>query len=134
MGIHSQEELDAMNAADFAADKLDAEVCAEIFGLRVRERREGPCTYFDREWDDGTLRPVPRYSRDIAMTWVVENAIERQGLQKVYLDALWEWALEYAEVWTPVEYRTRLMWAYFHAGPEQRCRAALTAVRAEEGK
>ena len=68
--------------------------------------------------------PIPHYTTDYAATSLVEDGIERRGLQESYIQALdklvayeresgWEW----------------FRWGILRATPDQRCRAAVAAIR-----
>ena len=75
--------------------------------------------------DRGRVIAVPPYTESILATHQVEAEIERRGLQRPYLQALSE------EVRCVSSDPYVSLWAMLRATPEQRCRAALRAVRGE---
>ena len=82
-------------------------------------------------WDDDGAsdirRGMPHYSTDIAAAVQVEDEIERRGLIRPYLDALWDVTGNlYAR-------GPQAMWALLRATPEERCQAALKALEDTNG-
>lgn len=71
-------------------------------------------------------RDIPAYSTDPAAARLVEDEIERRGLQRKYIIALDR--LLSTNVYKDWDDCLADMWLAIRAAPEQRCRAALVAV------
>lgn len=76
------------------------------------------------EWGE-----IPRYEGRIEDAQLVEDEIEKRGLETKYISCLQEivWNGEYSEHDYPLE----LKWRLLRATPEQRCLAALRACGVE---
>lgn len=72
---------------------------------------------------------LQRYSTDPTATRQVEDEIERRGLQQRYTVLLSQRLMDFSG-WLS----WRDSWALIRATPEQRCRAALDAVRLQEAR
>jgi len=75
--------------------------------------------------EDGWWRGLPDYSGSLDAAWQMEDEIERRGgrpLQDAYVVAL-------RNILWPSILVIPYLWDIIHATPEQRCRAALEAVR-----
>lgn len=79
-------------------------------------------------WPLGCVDPVPTYSADLNACAEVEAEIARRGLQTEYVDTLL-YLTERATQFPPFDHAH--LFALATATPEQRCRAALAAVRGE---
>ena len=101
--------------------ELNTQIATEMMGWIVQ--RGGPYSIYVTElapdgeaWTEAWL-PVPDFSGSLDATYGMEKEIKRRGLH-----------LEYARLmdfhapgWSS--------WRFLHATPEQKCRAALEAVR-----
>jgi len=70
---------------------------------------------------------MPDYSGSLDAAWQMEDEIERLGLHRAYVGRLQEHWPNYGIQW--VVPMREMQWRLIHTTPEQRCRAALGAVR-----
>ena len=81
-------------------------------------------------------RAMPNYSGSLDAAFEMEEEIERRGLHQEYIQELLQWSSSTPTrdiaSWQHPHLRgpgARTLWRVAHATPEQRCRAALEAVR-----
>ena len=114
--------------------ELNAQVAEEVMGLKDVSCHPGDHAPLDTSatiyvggsrfhGPDSDRQLVPDFSGSLDAAWLMEEEIERRGLQTQYVGELW--ALLELDT---IPYGTTY-WPMAHATPEQRCRAALEAVR-----
>lgn len=104
---------------------LDAQ-CARVIGYSECGCGHDECDLWEAPIhlrDPNGIPPFPAFSTDIADARLLEDEIERRGLQEAYIRALLP---EYHsfEAMTPNE-----LFAFLRAAPERRARAFLEAVK-----
>ena len=123
--------------------ELDAEIAERIFGYTLDYEFAdmmfdgAPCVKELRSRDDewGVL---PFYSTEIGDAWLVEDEIERRHFQQQYVDTLADMVTTTDSIVEDIIALHGLsdaliIWRILRATPEQRCRAALAAVKEAQG-
>lgn len=106
---------------------LDVEVAEKVMGLVVSGSPE-LVARSQEEMRGGRYWDLPAYSSSISYAFQVQDRIAELGLQEEYVDALSEIAGK--GLAGPVLSFPHEIWLFYvHASPEQRCRAALEAVK-----
>ena len=114
--------------------KLNAQVAEEVMGWKNVGPLQGGNVPFGERPDDYNedhptnpmIDQVPDYSGSLDAAWQMEEEIERRGRDCLCLyvrRVIWNCG----GVGHPDSPQT--LWRYIHATPEQRCEAALEAVR-----
>ena len=98
--------------------ELNARVAERVMGWKVHWY-DGVPNYMR----DGWVVLVPDFSGSLDAAWEMEEELERRGLCDEYEHALVTIA------WSERLHPARSAWRLIHATPEQRCEAALEAVK-----
>ena len=113
--------------------ELNAQVAEEVMGWIVQRMPFPPIYVVEvppdgEDWTEAWL-PIPDFSGSLDAAWQMEEEIERRGIAMVT-------AYEKELSWIVGDTRqgepficSYDPWLFIHATPEQRCRAALEAVR-----
>jgi hypothetical protein len=122
--------------------ELDAEVAEKVMGFTWRlaslsgthaalcppnEYQDRALATPDSQKTQDALNMVPRYSIWMAAAMKVEDRIAELGLQNDYIVALWANRDRSVNFWTRTNMES--FWAAIHATAEQRCLAALEAIK-----
>jgi len=124
---------DSLPTREDTARALDAQVAEEVMGWQRFPYLMEPAPGTVRYCPPGrvhvsTIEKVPPYSTDYTAVRLVEDEIERRGLGPRFVAELGACVcLEYP-------YANRGVWRILRASPEDRCRAALSAVRSMVAK
>lgn len=115
-----------IDPGDLEGRELDAAVAREVFGRELTwEARDGERVPLVTDRDRPA--PCPRYSSDPALAREVEEEVDRRGLAEAYVDHLLKEERPRLGIVDTLQYRD--VWNVLHAGPERRCRAAVSVSR-----
>jgi len=114
--------------------ELNAQVAERVMGLGSENIARNTHYHFPGEmgrycgrYGYSVLLDIPDYSGSLDAAWQMEEEIERQGLHGSFVrELVWAAADSAGDFNLQSPYA---LWLLIHATPEQRCEAALEAVR-----
>ena len=109
--------------------ELNAQVAEEVMGWIVLRSGPAPLYIIELPIKANAWLPVPDFSGSLDAAWQMEEEIERRELRYRYAQVLYAECLELNGGNWGLGFDRGLIWLLIHATPEQRCRAALEAVR-----